>query len=88
MVNLEAAINKTPVITTHQTGLKPEWNENGGKLINPNLDELTHALENAIKWDQFERETNGRKLSDFVIEFYSWEKRFVDWENTYEKLKS
>jgi glycosyltransferase involved in cell wall biosynthesis len=79
MVNLEAAILKTPVITTYQTGLKPKWNENGGKLINPNEKELIIALENVLSWSHKERNLNGEKLYDYVITNYSWKERSKEW---------
>lgn len=83
MVNLEGAILKTPVITTHQTGLSPLWNENGGKLINPIEIELENALNEVLSWSDFERDENGEKLHNFVIENYSWTKRFKDWKRLY-----
>jgi glycosyltransferase involved in cell wall biosynthesis len=83
MVNLEAALQQTPVITTHQTGLKKEWNENGGVLINPNQDEIIFALEKAINWSLEERNSNGNKLFQFVKKNYSWEYRFIDWLKLY-----
>ncbi|MFK8059281.1 MAG: glycosyltransferase [Polaribacter sp.] len=84
MVNLEGAILKTPVITTHQTGLNPLWDANGGKLINPNITELTKTLNEVLSWSDEERNKNGEKLYDFVIKNYSWSHRFKDWINLYE----
>ena len=83
MVNLEAAILNTPVITTFQTGLNPLWNKNGGLLINPNELELDNALQEVLLWSKEERVKNGAKLQEFVINNYSWEKRFKDWLNLY-----
>lgn len=83
MVNLEGAILKTPVITTHQTGLNPLWNDNGGKLINPDEFELEKALREVYNWTNQERNKNGEKLYNFVVKNYSWEKRFKDWKNLY-----
>ena len=40
MVNLEAAILQTPVITTFQTGLLKDWSKNGGFLIEPTENEI------------------------------------------------
>ena len=88
MVNLEAAILKTPVITTYQTGLDKEWNANGGQLINPDIDELTTALEHALSWSVQEREQNGQKLHLFVRNNYSWEERFKDWLALYASCKT
>jgi glycosyltransferase involved in cell wall biosynthesis len=83
MVNLEAALQQTPVITTYQTGLKKEWNDNGGILINPNQNELAFALEKAINWSLEERNRNGNKLFQFVKKNYSWESRTLDWVELY-----
>jgi len=86
MVNLEAASQKTPMITTFNTGLKKEWSNNGGKLINPNTDELEEQLSFVIKWSSEERRNNGEKLFSFVKENYSWEKQIVNWINLYKKV--
>jgi len=86
MVNLEAASQKTPVITTYQTGLKKEWNKKGGVLINPNQEELTFALKKVLSWSQEERDENGEKLYNFVKENYSWESKVKDWINCYSSV--
>ncbi|SDG47568.1 glycosyltransferase [Psychroflexus sediminis] len=86
MVNLEAASQKTPVITTHQTGLKREWNVNGGILINPNQKELTSALEEAASWSKEQRDINGERLYNFVKQNYSWEHRLQDWVSIYSDI--
>jgi len=85
MVNLEAALLKTPVITTYQTGLDLSWNENGGKLINPTTEELTNALNTFLSISQEERINLGNKLHNFVLKKYSWENRINDWEELYNK---
>ena len=85
MVNLEAGILSTPVITTFQTGIKEEWNENGGFLINPNVSELTNALSTVLNWNDEQRLVNGSKLRSFVIENYSWQLKIKDWLNLYKK---
>lgn len=86
MVNLEAAIYKTPVITTFQTGLKKEWSNNGGFLVNPDITELTLALKTALNWTIEERNENGLKLHNFVLKGYSWQYRFNDWVKLYESM--
>lgn len=84
MVNLEAASQKTPVITTFQTGLSREWSNNGGILINPNVKELTIALNTVLNWTPEERNNKGEELYFFVKENYSWQSRIKDWINLYE----
>lgn len=83
MVNLEGAILKTPVITTHQTGLNPLWHKHGGKLINPNELELETVLKEVLSWSDQDRVSEGEKLHNFVLTNYSWEKRFKDWKSLY-----
>lgn len=86
MVNLEAAACKTPVITSYNTGISPEWNSNGGIMINPNIDELTLALNTAVNWSDEERIQRGNKLSEFVINNYSWEKKGYLWDELYNSI--
>jgi len=86
MVNLEAAILETPVITTFQTGLDKEWNKNGGFLINPTEKELTETLKKAINLSIEERNIRGKKLHDFVLKKYSWKNRFFDWVKLYKSI--
>ncbi len=84
MVNLEAASFKTPVITTHKVGLKKEWSTNGGKLINPNIEELKASLTEVLNWTVKERNKNGKQLFDFIKQHYSWNSRLKDWKKLYE----
>lgn len=86
MVNLEAACCKTPVITTFNTGIKPDWNVNGGVLINPNIEELVKAMNDAISWSIEERNHRGKTLSDFVTENYSWEQKGHLWTELYNTI--
>lgn len=86
MVNLEAAICNTPVITTFATGLHQDWNLNGGILINPKVEELTTAINNAVAWDERERNDRGIALSEFTTNNYSWEKKGHLWFDLYNQL--
>ncbi|ARV15522.1 glycosyltransferase [Polaribacter sp. SA4-12] len=86
MVNLEAAILKTPVITTYQTGLSKLWKENGGGLINPNEKELTAALKNVLSWTDEKQKEEGEKLYKFVLQTYTWENRVHDWKKLYNSI--
>ncbi|MET0758935.1 MAG: glycosyltransferase [Flavobacterium sp.] len=86
MVNLEAAICKTPVITTLNTGLNPDWGKNGGLIINPVIDELIIALNQATEWSFEERIQRGNELSNYVINNYSWEKKGYLWTELYDSL--
>ena len=86
MVNLEAAIMKTPVISTFQTGLLIDWNKNGGMLINPNINEIEQALNNVLNWSETERDERGESLYSFVKENYSWENKFNSWIELYNNI--
>jgi len=86
MVNLEAAMLKTPVITTHQTGLEKGWNENGGFLINPNIDEIQKKLTEVHSWTIEERIERGNNLYNFVYDNYSWNKKGHLWKELYQSL--
>ena len=86
MVNLEAASLKTPMITTYRTGLKKGWDINGGRLINPNEEELISALKEALNWSLEERNKNGKELFDFVLKNYSWNSRANDWKDLYKSV--
>jgi glycosyltransferase involved in cell wall biosynthesis len=86
MVNLEAAIMQTPVITTHQTGLLPAWHHNGGVLINPSIDELKATLSSILQWTEKDRNDRGSSLRQFVIDNYSWKVVKPMWEQVYQSL--
>jgi glycosyltransferase involved in cell wall biosynthesis len=86
MVNLEAAACKTPVITTFNTGINPEWNANGGIMINPEIDELINAINKVTNWSVNERNDHANTLSDFVINNYSWEKKGYLWNDLYSSM--
>lgn len=83
MVNIEAAILNTPVITTYETGIDKRWNENGGILISLKEQNLYQALKKASEWSDDERNSRGKALGKFVIEHYSWGKRGTDWVDNY-----
>lgn len=86
MVNLEAASCNTPVITTFNTGINPNWNENGGLMINPNVDELTKAINKVSRWSDTERNERGVILSNYVKNNYSWENKGHLWIELYNAL--
>jgi glycosyltransferase involved in cell wall biosynthesis len=87
MVNIEAAMMGTPVITTHETGLLQDWNTNGGMLINPVFDELKRAILVAAEWSDQEREDRGNLLRNFVCDNYSWETVKPKWVELYNSLE-
>ena len=86
MVNLEAATFGTPVITTYNTGLSKEWNNNGGILINPIQEELIQALSIVSNMSLKERNDRGNLLRNFVFSNYSWQQKGHLWNELYSSL--
>ena len=87
LVNLEAADNFLPSITTHQTGLR-DWTEGGGLLISPEVIPLSNALIEASFWtseEQFDRGVASRSL---VKTRYSWDAVMPLWESLYCQISS
>ena len=85
LVNLEAAAARKPVITTHETGLL-DWEQGGGLLVHPRLEELTGALETVFSWTESERESRGQALRQLVERRYSWEAVGPRWLELYGAL--
>ena len=85
MVNLEAAATGTPVITTHSTGLF-DWEEGGGLLIHPEVEDLSCALRQVVSWDESERLERGRGLRQLVERRYSLEAVGPLWLALYAEL--
>lgn len=85
LVNLEAAALKVPSITTHQTGLA-DWEEGGGLLINPSVDEMRQALEVACAWDERERAARGAASWALVSKRYSWGAVLPQWVELYRSM--
>ena len=86
MVNLEAGLMKTPVITTFETGLLTDWSKNGGILIHPEVDALSKSIEEASRWSDVERNDRGKKLYEFIYKEYSWENKMEAWLSLYNSL--
>ncbi|MDO8970046.1 MAG: glycosyltransferase, partial [Saprospiraceae bacterium] len=86
MVNLEAAAQGTPSLTTHQTGLS-DWQDGGGVLIDPEVDSLRTALENASRWSMEERLKRGQASRELVEKRYSQEAVGPLWIDLYNKLQ-
>ena len=85
LVNLEAAAVETPVITTPQTGIT-DWQEGGGLLVPPRVDELRQALEQVFSFSEQERRLRGQKLRQLVERRYSWEVVGRQWIGLYQEL--
>ncbi len=85
MVNLEAGAAGLPSITTHPTGLA-DWEQGGGMLISPNVDELAVKLREAVGWSLAERMRRGEQSHRLVLERYSWEAVIPQWVDFYSRL--
>ncbi|MFH2040324.1 MAG: glycosyltransferase [Chloroflexota bacterium] len=85
LVNLEAAICKTPSITTFETGLM-DWENGGGLLIHPTIDELTESLKKVLGWSLDERLDRGERSFQLVKENYSWDVVAQKWLSFYASI--
>ena len=55
------------MITTFETGLS-DWEQGGGLLVHPRVEDLTGALETVFSWTESERADRGRALRQLVEE--------------------
>jgi glycosyltransferase involved in cell wall biosynthesis len=85
LVNLEAASAELPVVTTHETGLW-DWEEGGGVLVHPRVEELSRALKQVFSWSDRERQERGKKLRQLVARRYSWQAVGPQWLELYASL--
>ena len=85
LVNLEAASAQLPVVTTHETGLCG-WEEGGGILVHPRVEELSRALKQVFSWSESERQDRGQKLRQLVERRYSWQAVGPQWLELYASL--
>jgi glycosyltransferase involved in cell wall biosynthesis len=85
LVNLEAASVELPVVTTHETGLCG-WEEGGGVLVHPRVEELSRALRQVFSWSDRERQDRGQKLRQLVERRYSWQAVGPQWVELYSSL--
>jgi glycosyltransferase involved in cell wall biosynthesis len=85
LVNLEAASAQLPVVTTHGTGLW-DWEEGGGLLVQPQVEDLSRALERVFSWSDRERRDRGQKLRQLVERRYAWQAVGPQWVELYANL--
>lgn len=86
LVNLEAAVNGTPSITTFETGLF-NWEEGGGMLIHPTVDEISGSLKAVCSWSELEHQDRGEKSKQLIKNYYSWNVVLPQWVDLYRSLK-
>jgi len=63
-----------------------DWEEGGGILIYPRVEDLTRALQQVLSWSDSERQDRGRQLRQLVESRYSWEVVGPQWSNLYADL--
>jgi glycosyltransferase involved in cell wall biosynthesis len=85
LVNLEAAAARLPVVTTHETGLC-DWEEGGGLLVHPQVEELSRALKQVFSWSESERQDRGQRLRQLVEQRYAWQAVGPQWLELYAGL--
>jgi glycosyltransferase involved in cell wall biosynthesis len=85
LVNLEAAAVRAPVVTTYETGLCG-WEEGGGILVHPRVEDLSRALTQAFSWSERERFDRGQQLRRLVEKRYSWQAVGPQWLELYANL--
>lgn len=86
LVNLEAGARCLPSVTTHQTGLW-DWQEGGGMLVQPDVQDLARALRDAAAWSDEERTQRGLASRALVERRYSWPAVLPLWHHLYENIK-
>jgi glycosyltransferase involved in cell wall biosynthesis len=86
LVALEAAACRTPVITTHESGVVAEWGRCGGILVYPEEGSIMAGLDHAQGWLPAERKAHGETLRALVERRYGWETVGRQWAGEYERL--
>jgi poly(glycerol-phosphate) alpha-glucosyltransferase len=85
IASLEFASASIPTVTTHESGLH-DWEEGGGLLVNPKVEEVTRALDQVFSWTEEERRQRGRRLRRLVERRYSWQAVGPLWLELYSKM--
>jgi len=85
MVNLEAGIVGTPSITTFETGLS-DWEEGGGILVHPRVDELRQSIERVARWSEEDRASRGLASEQLVRTRYTLSATGRRWMALYSQL--
>jgi len=73
LVTLEAAACGTPVLTTPESGVLPEWDAHGGVLFPPDVASIAAALRQAAAWSPTERQGRAASLRRLVEREYDWQ---------------
>jgi glycosyltransferase involved in cell wall biosynthesis len=86
LVNLEAAAARTPVITSYESGVVEEWEQEGGLRVHPHEESILGGLQKALAWSASEREQRGQALRSLVERQYRWERVGKEWAEGYQRL--
>jgi glycosyltransferase involved in cell wall biosynthesis len=86
LVNLEAAAARTPVITTYESGVVAEWDQQGGLRVHPDEESILGGLRQALAWSAEARQKRGQTLRALVETHYRWERVGKEWANVYQSL--
>lgn len=84
-VSLEVAAAGVPLLTTHEAKIA-DWQEGGGIMVHPRVEEVAGALERVISWTEQERQDRGRRLRQLVERQFSWEVVGPQWLRLYNQL--
>jgi glycosyltransferase involved in cell wall biosynthesis len=83
LVNLGLRSVELPVVTTHETGWW-DWEEGGGVLVHPRVEELSRALEQVFAWCETERQDRGHGMGQLMERhYYTWQAVGPQWLELY-----
>lgn len=85
ITSLEFASASTPTVTTHESGLF-DWEEGGGILVQPQVEQVSQALEQVFSWSETERRARGIQSRQLVERRYSWQAVGPLWLELYSRL--
>lgn len=85
IVVLEAGIAGTPVLLTDQCGFDIVDEIRGGKVVPATIDGLQLGLIELLRRPE-ELKTMGKRLYDYILENYAWDKIIVEYIETYNQI--
>lgn len=87
MVRLEAAAASASLVTTSE-GNVLDWEEGGGLLVPPRVEEMTRALDQVLSWSEKELQARGQQLRQLVAQRYSWASVGRQWLKLYSEISA
>jgi glycosyltransferase involved in cell wall biosynthesis len=82
MINLEAAACWCPALVSTEAGLT-DWEEGGGMVAKPDLDEVASTLRLAMAWTEAERLTRGAMSRRYIERTHSLDVIAPQWLDLY-----